>query len=1226
MISGVIRLAIFLQAMMMVWPAFGQNLKFETYLVEDGMSNNSVNRLAKDPTGSIWIGTWNGLNYFDGDSFLAYHHDPSQPNSLPGNYIHGVQVDHKGRVWVWAAPEAVSVFQPDSTFVNHTLPGRIYQFVLDKGGEIVLLADDVYYGYDEINDRFVPREGQPKDWFPQPIDIPDELEGIEFWKVIRDKVGNTWYASKSEGLFFQPYHAQVGVDKVEQYKSDHFYGYALKSNEVTDLLEDDFGNIWLGLKDGGIARAIKGSRPIHHLTSHPTLHPDLPNESIRAILEDSDGTLWIGFYNSGVYTRKAGQKEFKKYQVKSSRWTPEWDRIRSLFQDQHGQVWIGSYGGVIISNFRGGGQLLLDESSETGLGRVYGFAEDPAGTKVWLGSWNGVTSFNQETGELEDFEGKEQLIGLQIRHLFVDGQTLYISTENMGLAIFEQGKVRFLNASNGLLDNSVYTVFKEATSDRVWIGTHSGLSIWNVNTNQLTNLTKANGLQSNFVYGILGHGNSMWVSTARGIAKINRGDLEITSFDPTEGWQSAEFSQGASYKSATGQLYFGGVNGLNSFHPNDLEQTPNIPKLYVRQIKQGNESPYSASFQVDAVGFGVNSTNQIQYRLLPGQESWKQVEPSGLIQLQALKAGVYQLEVRNSLASQLSPEELEFQIEVPWYHDPRIYFILVLTMIGAVSLWKYRSSRQLQRRLERKIQERTHVILEQKRKLECANSDLEKKNQEIQNQKDKLLILHSKLQNSNFEVDQFANQLVEKIRMPLSDLKLGIETYNFRDSSFKYSIQKQMDQMMEVFNELNLPKQLAELGELKPTLTCLPELFDSLNAEIHTHLNEYPISYNYEESYSREWVTVDAVRLKLALQLIFRELLKFLDDSASLQVKVSSASDQLTFHIQVHSILLQEGVEALLRHSLYFSSIQRLIRELSGKIEMITDQLPIHFSIQIPIAEGVTQIPEKSLKNWSHLELLEKIPSGKSVILFYGKQYEADGVLKVFEDENFFLVHERESAMVLSALATLKVNLLIIYHETNLETMELIVKSQHGGRTIPILYLHEHLSERVQEKLLDWGVKDFVQLPTSKVLLQKKVKHLLSAQPQKGEPRKWEGILNLDESEQKLSPNEKLVKEAILLIRAQFEDQSFRVETIYESLGVTKIKLYRAFKEVIQSAPSDLILQMRMEKAVDLLQRSRMNISEVCYECGFNDPKHFSKVFKKYVGASPKRYQLVGEL
>src|SRR5690606_2517491 len=352
----------------------------------------------------------------------------------------------------------------------------------------------------------------------------------------------------------------------------------------------------------------------------------------------------------------------------------------------------------------------------------------------------------------------------------------------------------------------------------------------------------------------------------------------------------------------------------------------------------------------------------------------------------------------------------------------------------------------------------------------------------------------------------------------------------------------------------------------------------SLNSEIHS----YPLFYRYEENHTQEWVSVDVMRLKLALQLLFRELLKFLEDSAELELHASSQRDQLQLSIRAHSVLLQDGIEAMQRHSLYFSAVKRLISELSGKMEILVDELPIQFSIRMPLEETSNEALEKSLKNWRHLELSDKIPEDKDVILFYGKRYEAGGLAKVVEGDSFFLMQGHDVPMVLSALSTLPVELLVIYNEINIETVELIIKNQRGGASVPILYLYEQLSDRVQEKLMDLGIKDFIQLPTSKMLLLKKVKQLLAENLNKRQTFKWEGILAVDENELKLSPHEKLVKEAILLIRGNFEDPSFRVETIYETLEVSKIKLYRAFKEVVQLAPSDFILQMRMGKAVNL--------------------------------------------
>ena len=69
------------------------------------------------------------------------------------------------------------------------------------------------------------------------------------------------------------------------------------------------------------------------------------------------------------------------------------------------------------------------------------------------------------------------------------------------------------------------------------------------------------------------------------------------------------------------------------------------------------------------------------------------------------------------------------------------------------------------------------------------------------------------------------------------------------------------------------------------------------------------------------------------------------------------------------------------------------------------------------------------------------------------------------------------------------------------------------------------------------------------------------------------------------------------------------------------MKCYRAFKEVLTQSPSDVIINLRMQKAEYLLKDKSLNISEISYACGFNDPKYFSRLFRKSFDCSPKEYR-----
>ncbi|MBB4802377.1 AraC-like DNA-binding protein [Flavobacterium nitrogenifigens] len=76
-----------------------------------------------------------------------------------------------------------------------------------------------------------------------------------------------------------------------------------------------------------------------------------------------------------------------------------------------------------------------------------------------------------------------------------------------------------------------------------------------------------------------------------------------------------------------------------------------------------------------------------------------------------------------------------------------------------------------------------------------------------------------------------------------------------------------------------------------------------------------------------------------------------------------------------------------------------------------------------------------------------------------------------------------------------------------------------------------------------------------------------------------------------------------------------------EELGISRVKCYRIFKETLNQSPSDILMSLRLQKAEVLLKTKRLNISEISFECGYNDPKYFGRSFKKYFGKTPKEFK-----
>ena len=104
----------------------------------------------------------------------------------------------------------------------------------------------------------------------------------------------------------------------------------------------------------------------------------------------------------------------------------------------------------------------------------------------------------------------------------------------------------------------------------------------------------------------------------------------------------------------------------------------------------------------------------------------------------------------------------------------------------------------------------------------------------------------------------------------------------------------------------------------------------------------------------------------------------------------------------------------------------------------------------------------------------------------------------------------------------------------------------------------------------------------------------------------------LTENDAITTPDDKLLKASLEIIKKELHNPSFNVEMLVEQLGVSRVKCYRLFKEAFKQSPSDIIMSLRLQKAEVLLKTKKLNISEVSFECGYNDPKYFGKPPKAF--------------
>ena len=164
-----------------------------------------------------------------------------------------------------------------------------------------------------------------------------------------------------------------------------------------------------------------------------------------------------------------------------------------------------------------------------------------------------------------------------VRALLDDGNdNLYIGTYREGLDVYNLKTGSFKNYrhnkknSKSLSDNYVYFLAIDK-KNRIWIGTGNGLSLFDKQSGSFINYDEQNGLANNFIHAIVPdkEGN-LWISTDKGISKFIAKDNKFQNYDFYDGLQKGEFNDGSALMDHNGRIWFGGINGLNSFFPESV--------------------------------------------------------------------------------------------------------------------------------------------------------------------------------------------------------------------------------------------------------------------------------------------------------------------------------------------------------------------------------------------------------------------------------------------------------------------------------------------------------------------------------------------------------------------------------------------------------------------------------------------------------------------------------
>ena len=571
---------------------------FESYQAsEEGngsLSSNTISSIFQDHKGRIWVGTDDGLNLMEGDNFTKFHHDPSNAKSVSGNHITCIYEDRQENLWI-GTTRGLNRYDPDTqTFKLYSLYPDGHQ---GKSSHITSVymdeKENLFVG--TLGDGLLAlalsagRDVQPR--FKR-VTFPG-IEMNEVSSILSDYDGNLWIGFHEEGL------VRWNPDTYAQthFRANPVQSSNLSNDRVSALFLDKFGNLWIGTLNG-INKLNLSNRKFVAYQNRPGIRGDIGN-SIFAISMDKDGNIWTGT-RGGLFILTADQ-EVKEYRHWLRGSDKRGDAIRSVCKDNKDRMWIGTEKGTLETlDLRTGRFRAIPIDTHWRANPVYVIRQDSGGI-LWLGTLEGLYSFDPATMQVRHYDWQESIQAgtrhREIRSIEMDERdNLWIGTRGAGLFYFDKKNETFLSYLNNPADsfsissNVIASIYVDQKRDAIWIGTASGFNKFVPGQNRFISYTERDGLPNDVVYGVLPDDDGfLWLSTNNGIAKFDPEKNIFRIYDASDGLQGNEFNAGAYYKSQTGELFFGGINGYNSFFPREITDNVLLPEIVLTGFTVFNE-------------------------------------------------------------------------------------------------------------------------------------------------------------------------------------------------------------------------------------------------------------------------------------------------------------------------------------------------------------------------------------------------------------------------------------------------------------------------------------------------------------------------------------------------------------------------------------------------------------------------------------------------------------
>ncbi len=783
-------------------------INFEVYQYDlndsNSLSNNWIFSLAEDIYGNIWAGTRSGLNKLDPKSgkIKRYEYNPKKTNSIPDQKVYSVHADKSGNVWFKTQGKLSKLDTKTNKITNFDYTVDFFSFFErdygwpmyeDKNEMIWFGSYDGLHVFSKRDENFAVYNNN---------DDPKSLSDNRVTAIVEDKNKNLWIGTKN-GLnkfnkktrsFFRIYNdpkktkslidneivslyidhndilwvgtvngltmMNMETGNVTNFINDPNRQNSLSHNTVSAIFEDKSHNLWIGTDGGGVD--MIDLKPKKFETFN--VYNGLTNNMIAGILEESKKSLWIGTWGSGlnVLNRETGETTVFSEKQQGDRKLVN-DYIHVIFKDSRGKIWLGTRKGINIYDPKTKKILTLQEYSKTDIKiscRVNSIIEARDGG-IWIGSENGAHLIDFQNKEYRSFYNvATDSNSISHNHVYgitedIDGDIWIATLNGLNRLSFLPFKVQRFFADpknrNSISHNNAYSIIQDKQG-MLWIATTYGLNMYNKKTNIFKCYTQKQGLPSDELYGVIEDNlGYIWVSSLRGLSKFNKQTGKFQNYDKDDGLQGLEFDFGSVCKSSIdGELFFGGISGLNAFYPGRIRNNLFVPPLVITKVlKKSNTGDqiinvetnkeiiltyqdYLVNIDFAALDFTNPEKNTYAYKITGASsqnEDWVDLGNRPFVSFSNLPPGDYSITIKGANNDNQWNQKgvtLRLIVKAPFWKTIWAYLLYVL--VGSSIVYYYIFSRT------KKLKKANQILREkQYQALEIAKQkeDLTRKNKSI---------------------------------------------------------------------------------------------------------------------------------------------------------------------------------------------------------------------------------------------------------------------------------------------------------------------------------------------------------------------------------------------------------------------------------------------------------------------------------------------------------------